>query len=190
MAEQPPVPDSVTPEQFFEQLLPAGFTAQAAESGNIPQDFTIQYHVTGEGGGDWAVKIAEGKMNVQKGSGDANLTVTIPIEHWRDAVVGRNGASMSLILPQSRPDRPDNSGRARQLKGTMALALAREGLDPFQVEMCFNNAAAPRTLLKMSIGDYTDMQTGKLNGQQAFMAGKIRVEGDMGFLMQIASLNM
>ena len=77
-----------------------------------------------------------------------------------------------------------------RLKGTMALDLAREGCDPFQVEMCFNNAAAPRTKLRMTLNDYIDMQSGKLNGQQAFMAGKIKVEGDMGFLMQIASLNM
>jgi putative sterol carrier protein len=34
------------------------------------------------------------------------------------------------------------------------------------------------------------MQSGKLNGQEAFMTGKIKVEGDMGFLMQIATLNM
>jgi putative sterol carrier protein len=33
------------------------------------------------------------------------------------------------------------------------------------------------------------MQEGRLNGQEAFMTGKMRIEGDLAFLMQIAALN-
>jgi len=29
------------------------------------------------------------------------------------------------------------------------------------------------------------MVDGKLNGQEAFMTGKMKVEGDMGFMMQV-----
>jgi putative sterol carrier protein len=58
------------------------------------------------------------------------------------------------------------------------------------MEMSFNNATAPRTLIKMKLGDYVAMQEGKLNGQEAFMTGKLKVEGDLGFLMQIAALNV
>lgn len=166
-----------------------GFAAQAQESGNAPRDFKLQFLVTGDGGGEWAVAIGDGKMTSAKGRGDANLTVTLSVDDWRDAVLGRNGATLALILPQQRPGRPDNSARAMQLKGTMGLELARDG-NPWKVEMCFNNAAAPRTVLKMKLVDYLDMQTGKLNGQEAFMTGRIKVEGDMGFLMQIAALNM
>ena len=56
--------------------------------------------------------------------------------------------------------------------------------------MCFGSAATPKTTLRMAMADYLDMQEGKQNGQQLFMQGRIRVEGDMAFLMQIASLNM
>ncbi len=189
MAEQPPIPDNVSAAQFFEQMLPMGFAAQAAEAGSTPPDFTIQFHLTGEGGGDWTATVESGAMRVQQGTSDANLTVTLGVGDWRDAVLGRNGASLGLILPQSRPGRPDNSSRARALKGTMALQLSRDAGDPFQVDLCFNNAAAPRTVIKMKIGDYAGMQAGTLNGQEAFMTGKLKVEGDMGFLMQIAALN-
>ena len=189
MAEQAPVPESVTPEQFFEELLPMGFAAQVQESGNKPVDMTMQYRLTGDGGGDWVLAIADGKMTARKGSAEANFTTTLSVNDWRDAVLGRNGAAIGLIVPQQRPGRPDNSARAKGLKGTMALELAREG-EPFRVEMCFNNTATPRTVLKMKLNEYLDMQTGKLYGQEAFMSGKIKVEGDMGFLMQIASLNM
>ncbi len=190
MAEQPQVPESVTPEQFFEELLPMGFAAQASTEGNVPQDFTIQFRLTGPGGGDWYAEIRDGAMHVRKGSSEANFTVTLSVDDWRDAVLGRNGASLALILPQNRPGRPDNSARAKALRGTMGLELSRPQGDPFRVEMAFNNAAMPKTILRLAIQDYADMQEGKQNGQQLFMQGRIKVEGDMAFLMQVASLTM
>jgi putative sterol carrier protein len=191
MAEQqPPLPDDVTPEQFFEQLLPMGFAAQASAGGATPAEFSIQFRLTGEGGGDWHAAIGNGAMAVRRGSAEANFTVSLGVADWRDAVLGRNGATIGLIIPQNRPGRPDNSARAKALKGTMALELSRPEADPFRVEMSFNNAAAPRTLLRMTLVEYLGMQDGSQNGQQLFMQGRIKVEGDMAFLMQVASLNM
>jgi hypothetical protein len=129
-------------------------------------------------------------MQVKKGSADANFTVSLSVADWRDAALGRNGANIGLIIPQNRPGRPDNSARAKALKGTMALELSRPEIDPFRVETSFNNTAAPRTLLRMTMTDYLGMQDGSQNGQQLFMQGRIKVEGDMAFLMQVASLNM
>jgi putative sterol carrier protein len=189
MAEQPPLPEDVTPQQFFEQLLPMGFQAQASD-GAAPTDFAIQFTLTGAGGGAWHALIHDGHMHVAPGTKEANLAVTLSVDDWRDAALGRNGATLGIILPANRPGKPDNSGRAKGLKGTMALELARPDADPFKVEMQFNSAAAPRTLLRLAIADYAGMQDGSQNGQMLFMQGKIKVEGDMGFLMQVASLNM
>jgi hypothetical protein len=190
MADQPQISDDVSPQQFFEQLLPMGFHAQSANGGAAPTDFAIQFTLTGEGGGAWNALIHDGHMQVTPGAQDANLSVTLGVDDWRDAVLNRNGATLGIILPANRPGKPDNSGRAKALKGTMALELARPEKDPFKVELCFNGAPAPRTLLRMAIADYVGMQDGSQNGQMLFMQGKIKVEGDMGFLMQIASLNM
>jgi putative sterol carrier protein len=189
MADQPPVPDSITPQQFFEELLPMGFAAQASAGAEVP-DFTIQFRLTGDGGGAWHAVIAGGAMQVRQDSADAHFTVTLGVDDWRDAVLARNGASIALLLPQNRPGRPDNSARAKALKGTMALELSRQQPEPFRLEMCFNNAAAPKTTLRMALADYLGMQDGTQNGQQLFMQGRIRVEGDMAFLMQVAALSM
>ena len=106
MAEQPPVSADVTPEVFFEQLLPMGFQAQREAGGNVPGDFTMQYNLTGPGGGEWAVTIKDGQMSTTKGKQDAVITLTLPIDDWRDAVLGRNGATIALLIPQSKPGRP------------------------------------------------------------------------------------
>jgi len=36
--------------------------------------------------------------------------------------------------------------------------------------------------------DYVDMTTGKLNGQMAFMSGKLKISGDMGLAMKMQTL--
>jgi hypothetical protein len=187
MAEQQTPPENVTPEQFFEQLLPAGFETQRESGAAVPQDFSMQYHLTGPGGGDWHVDIKDGKLSSKKGTADAVLTFTLSVDDFRDAVLSRNGAAPALLLPASRPGRPDNSGRAKGLKGTIAQELSRDG-DPFKIELTFNGAATPRTVLKMKLADFIAMQEGKLNGQEAFMTGRLRIEGDMAFMMQVAAL--
>ncbi len=187
MAEQAPAPDDVTPAQFFRELLPAGFAAQQEAGQARPGDITLGYRLTGAGGGSWIVDIRDGRMHTREGEGDAHLRFTLSTEHFREAVLGRNGAALALILPAQRPGRPDNSGRAKALKGTLALELSRDG-EPFKEELTFNGAETPRTVIKMKLADYLDMQTGKLNGQEAFMTGKLRVEGDMAFLMQVSAL--
>jgi SCP-2 sterol transfer family len=188
MADAQAAPEIVTPEQFFEQLLPAGFAAQRESGAAVPQDFSMQYHVTGDGGGDWHVTIKDGAMTTKKGTDEAVLTFTLSIGDFLDAILSRNGAAPAILLPASRPGRPDNSGRAKMLKGTIAQELARESGDPFKLEMTFNGAATPRTVLKMKLADFVAMQEGKLNGQEAFMTGRLRIEGDMAFMMQVAAL--
>ncbi|HXJ34552.1 MAG TPA: SCP2 sterol-binding domain-containing protein [Candidatus Eisenbacteria bacterium] len=184
MADQ----ESVTPEQFFVELLPAGFQAQRDAGGAVPQDFTMQYVLTGDGGGEWAVTIKDGQLSTNRGRHDAIITFTLSADDFGDAILGRNGATIAILLPQNRPGRPDNTGRVKQMKGTVAQELARDGMDPFKIEMCFNGGEAPRTVLKMKLVDFVAMQEGRLNGQEAFMTGRLRIEGDMAFMMQIAAL--
>jgi len=188
MADQPEVSADVTPEQFFKELLPAGFEDQKKQGNPVPQDFHIQYHLTGDGGGDWHVTITDGTLDAQPTTEDANITITISVTDWRDALLSRNGANPSLILPGNRPGRPDNSARVKQVRGTLVQELSREGGEPFKLQLTFNGGESPKTILKMKIGDAIALQEGRLNGQEAFMTGKVRVEGDMAFMMQIAAV--
>ena len=187
MADAPVVSTDITPAMFFEQLMPAGFKAQIEQGLPIPKDYVIQYRLTGDGGGEWNVAIREGAMLVSSGSGDSHMTISVSADDWRDAVLGQNGADLALLLPQARPGRPDGSEAAKKLRGTMALELAREG-EPYRMEISFSNAPSPRTTVKSKIIDYVAIQQGKLNGQEAFMTGRVRVEGDLGFLMQVVAI--
>jgi putative sterol carrier protein len=49
-------------------------------------------------------------------------------------------------------------------------------------------AASPALTLTLSAADWVDMSHGKLNGQTAFMTGKLKLKGDMGLAMRLATL--
>ena len=172
---------------FFEQLMPAGFLAQVEQGLPAPKDYRIQYRLTGDGGGEWNVAINDGKMDVMRGASESHMTIALSIVDWRDAVFGQNGADIALLLPQTRPGRPDGSESAKKLRGTMALELARDG-EPYRMEISFGNAPTPRVTIKSKISDYVGIQQGKLNGQEAFMTGRVRVDGDLSFLMQVVAI--
>lgn len=46
----------------------------------------------------------------------------------------------------------------------------------------------PNITITMKEGDYLDMVNGKLNGQMAFMTGKLKIAGDMGLALKLQSL--
>jgi len=46
----------------------------------------------------------------------------------------------------------------------------------------------PNITISMKENDYLDMINGKLNGQMAFMTGKLKIAGDMGLALKLQSL--
>jgi putative sterol carrier protein len=48
--------------------------------------------------------------------------------------------------------------------------------------------ASPNITMTMKESDYLDMINGKLNGQMAFMTGKLKIAGDMGLALKLQGL--
>ena len=73
-------------------------------------------------------------------------------------------------------------------KGSRVIAR-RRGADDFLVHTVGTGAhASPNMTMTMAAQDYVDMISGKLNGQMAFMSGKLKIAGDMGLAMKMQSL--
>jgi len=49
-------------------------------------------------------------------------------------------------------------------------------------------ASNPNLTLTMAAEHWLDMVTGKLNGQMAFMSGKLKLKGDMGLAMKVGGM--
>jgi putative sterol carrier protein len=63
-------------------------------------------------------------------------------------------------------------------------AIIKDG----QLEVAKGVHASPSMTMTMAGSDYLDMTTGKLNGQMAFMSGKLKIAGDMGLAMKMQQL--
>ena len=57
-----------------------------------------------------------------------------------------------------------------------------------KAEVQQGTAPSANMTLSMTAQDYVDMITGKLNGQMAFMSGKLKISGDMGLAMKMQTL--
>ncbi|HSL91419.1 MAG TPA: SCP2 sterol-binding domain-containing protein [Candidatus Limnocylindrales bacterium] len=49
-------------------------------------------------------------------------------------------------------------------------------------------ASAPNCTVAMADNDFLDLLSGKLNGQMAFMTGKLKIAGDFGLALKLESL--
>jgi hypothetical protein len=75
------------------------------------------------------------------------------------------------------------------LKGTVRLELSRSDGSIWQSAMIFGDQAEPTVTLRMTNEDYRAMLSGDLNGQMAFMTGKLKFEGSLPLLMQVGALS-
>ena len=87
-----------------------------------------------------------------------------------------------------------NADAAKGMNSTIQFNLSDNGgqwyvvIKDGKAEVTKGTASSPNMTLSMSASDYVDMTMGKLNGQMAFMSGKLKISGDMGLAMKMQSL--
>jgi putative sterol carrier protein len=88
-----------------------------------------------------------------------------------------------------------NADAAKGMNSTIQFNLAGDNGGQWYVaikdgkaEVSQGTAPSPNMTLSMTAQDYVDMIMGKLNGQMAFMSGKLKISGDMGLAMKMQNL--
>ena len=90
-----------------------------------------------------------------------------------------------------------NAEAAGDMNTTVMFELSGEGGGVWHVHIadgtCVVNegpAENPKATIIMDAEDYAAMVTGELNAINAFMSGKVRVEGDLNTVMQFQNIFM
>ncbi len=88
--------------------MPGKFRADKASGTNA----TIQYDISGDGGGTWNAVIKDGTCTVNQGAAASpNLTLSIAAQDWLDMLSGKQSGQMLFM-----------SGKLK-VKGDMGLAM-------------------------------------------------------------------
>ncbi|MFO8056010.1 MAG: SCP2 sterol-binding domain-containing protein [bacterium] len=195
--------DGISPQEFFERWLPEtlGEMDEVIQKNAGELEFVLCVRVEGEGGGDWSVLVEDGEVEVRPGLPDnGDLTLVLSRRDFEDAVTGRlddllpgmswlqrgsEGADPARIAEDLR----SGSALLQKLKGSLRFC-ADDKERPFRVLLKFGPEAGDEPDTVVTIDQEVLRQTarGETNLVQAFMSGKVKVEGAMDLIMQMAPL--
>ncbi len=201
------LPRTTTPGEFLETIIPEELAGV-----EIPADTTpdkVLFHIEGAGGGTWAAGALDGNLSIAQGSSDtALIQVSISSDDARELLFGSvRDRTIDALGGQDRVSDQLSPGLYRFLfLSTTEAATLREQVsgdlqividDPdefleYTLTITFGSdapqLASPRTTLRVAVDDWVQMAAGGVNPQQAFMQGKIRMEGDMALPMTLMTL--
>jgi hypothetical protein len=170
-----------TPEAYYTRVVPQQLTSGSPAD---QPELTAIYEIAGEGGGTYGLRVTGGQVEAvppeQVTSPD--LHTTMSYDDWQ--TFAQSGATDPLVDYVAR----GKAAVVKGLKGSVRLELTRSNGDIWQSTTVFNNEAEPGLTLIMTDDDYRSMLSGDLNGQMAFLTGKLKFEGSLPLLMQIGAL--
>jgi len=167
-------------ERFFESVVPQMFqtiTAVFPVSGMEGTTFTLQVNLTGEGGAAYGITIKDAReLEVTPGGvDDPMLTVELP-------------ASLFVGLIKNTVSSPlqDLYNAAKDVKGTVVFEpVLREGQPPLSIKVTMNQAEDPNITLSADVPTFMRLMNGEESPPTAFMQGKIKIDGNLPFGMEL-----
>ena len=210
MAEFPASP--IAPKEFLESWLPQAFAEADIPDDARNVDLQVGVCLQGDDGGEWVFEVREGALAVASGSREAcAFTFVQTVEDWRGALwEGRGGAigrqSVALFKPGSQSAAPAGPGQMGPGPPNAAALEEMRKLDGV-IKMCVTGAEGgdwavafklgpgpipdePTTTVSITAEDAAAMESGELDPMQAFMGGKLQVQGDMTLMMQMQAIQM
>lgn len=204
MADFPVAP--VSPKEFMEGFVPEALAGPAAsEAAELSVQLGVQ--LDGEGGGQWVVRLDQGKVSVaeEPRSGSA-FTLIQTVDDWRGALwEGRGGifgvTARALFEGQGAttegaPAAAPNMaalGQLALLDGLIRVVVTGGEGGDWSTAFKLGPGEIPEeatTTITISAEDAAALQSGELDPMQAFMSGKVMVAGDMTLMMQMQAVAM
>jgi hypothetical protein len=208
MAEFPASP--MPPSEFLEEFLPRAFAEADLPEAAKGATVKLGVRLEGEGGGEWTFQIQGGSLRVRAEPREQTaLTIVQGVEDWRGALWGGRGGAIgklasAVFRPGERagagqlgggggPPSPGALSRLGELDGLLRMVVTGGEGGDWQVGLKLGPGAIPEqpaATVTLAAEDAAAMERGELDPVQAFMAGRLQVEGDVSLLMQVQAVRM
>lgn len=166
---------------------------------------TLRIEITGDGGGDFYFNYFDAELEVSdEGQEDPILWLTQTVDDFNaldeaginplaaggGGMGGGGGGAVRL-----GPLNPETADKLRDFVAVLKFTLSELPEDAGSATTLVrfgegNTESEPEVSVEIAYPDFKDILSGELLGPQAFMMGKIRIEGDMSIVMRLASLGM
>lgn len=167
-------------EKFFEGVIPQMFEAITGVfpvSGMEGTTFTLQVNLTGEGGTSYGITVKDARdLSVTPGGVDnPMLTVELPASFFVELI--KNTVTSPL---------QDLYNAAKDVRGTVIFEpVLREGQPALSIKVTMNQAEDPSITLSADVPTFMRLMNGEESPPTAFMQGKIKIDGNLPFGMEL-----
>jgi hypothetical protein len=169
-------------QEYFESYVPELVERYLAEDPVADMEgtsFTSQVTVEGEKSLAFGVTIKDAKEITVRQGGLENPMVSVTVG---EDFIRHTTRQISALTGRKQYDAMLNA------RGTLVVEMELAGDRVLPVTIVFNGAAEPQATMSGPADVIARVMTGQIQGPQAFMEGKIKITGDMMFLMSLASL--
>jgi putative sterol carrier protein len=186
----PEVKEDVSVKEYFEEIVPKIFEEEMSKlsiTGMEGTVFTVEFDVEGQSYG-MTIKDAK-ELSITEGSLDSPmLKVKLSEDAWRKAVTGKMEGATDMFTDMGQMANRKRYDTLAAAKGTMDLELSMPDGSTERISVTFNGAESPRVIFKTALEDWAKISSGEMPGPTAFMQGKLKIDGDMGFAMSLGNL--
>lgn len=186
------------PKDLIEVELPGHFNAVKSHLSDDQKKVSMKFGADIEGSGQWTLTFANGELDVKPGlAPDFDIAIATSTSSF-DAALNDNPdlanfdpakIDFARLLKRLKPELAD---QVRQISGSLKMGLLDADEELMSATVKFGAAApvAPTCEIYVQESDARELAEGGMNPQQAFMAGKIQIKGDMTIAMQLATIMM
>lgn len=184
------VSENVTVKEYFEEHVPKLFEEEIGKtpvSGMDGTVFTVEFDV---GEQSYGLTITDAKeLEVSEGSLDSPMIkVELSEDIWRKAVTGKMEGAVDMFTEMGQMANRQRYDSLKSTSGVMNLELGMPDGSNANIKVVFNDATSPEVTFKADLEDWAKVASGETPGPMAFMSGKLKIEGDMGFAMGLGNL--
>ncbi len=195
------IPKGITPDEFFMRFVPETFQKNVKDydmSGYHGINLDIQFNISGPGGGNYGLKMIDG-TDVETCQGTIPgpaLTYTFSSKHFGETVDGKiSWFPLDIVFdPEALQDEfsPEQAHEEMDILegiyGQADMRVAGETGDVAELRMNFHGKSDPAVIFNTNHIIVKEIQDNKYTVMEAFMAGKIKVDGPVEFAMHVMAL--